>query len=77
MHGDVFEHPLELRLRTKFTHLPRRVPGMDLVVAVAKSAIRQERIQIADRTGRLSEFVFSRKSSNPKIEGIMKVITVY
>jgi hypothetical protein len=77
MHEDVSEHPLELRLRTMTTNLPKRVPGMDLVVAFDKYAIRQERIKIADRKVRLSVSVFSRKRLIAKIVGIMLVIGIY
>jgi hypothetical protein len=76
LHEDVSEHPLEWGLRTKFTHLPRRVPGMDLVVAVAKSAIRQEEMLIADRKVRLSVSLFSRKRLNAQIVAIMMVIGI-
>ncbi len=46
---------------------------MDLVVAFAKSALRQERIKIADRKVRLSVSVFSRKRLIAKIEAIMMI----
>ncbi len=46
---------------------------MDLVVAFAKSEIRQDEIPIADRTLRQSECVFSRKRLIAKIEAIMMI----
>ncbi len=50
--------------------------GMDLVLAFAKSAIRQERIQIADRTLSQSDCMFSRKRLIAQIEARSIVITV-
>jgi hypothetical protein len=50
--------------------------GMDLVLAFAKSAIRQERIQIADRTLSQSDCIFSRKRLIAKIEARMMVIGI-
>ncbi len=76
MHSENSEQPLEWRLRTNFTNMTRRVPGMDLMVTFAKSAIRQERIPIADRTVSQSVSVFSRKRLIAKIESRMMIIGI-
>jgi hypothetical protein len=73
LHGDVSEHPLELRLRTKFTNRPRKGPGMELVVAFAKLVISKEEIPIADRTLSPSVCMFSHKRLIAKIEAIMMI----